>query len=85
MEEQYLSSEYSNNNEETYERILLNEAGQLYDKLVIDLTDKAISNTTSKSESTLQLESELRDVKNDSTSWLEVYINRSEAECTEEG
>jgi hypothetical protein len=68
MEEQYLSSEYSNNNEETYERILLNEAGQLYDKLVIDLTDKAISNTTSKSESTLQLESELRDVKNDSTS-----------------
>ena len=68
MEEQYLSSEYSNNNEETYERILLNEAGQLYDKSVIDLTDKAISNTTSKSESTLQLESELRDVKNDSTS-----------------
>ena len=82
MDEQYLSSEYSNNNEETYERILLNEAGQLYNKMVKDLTDKAISNTTSKNESSLQLESELRNVKFGSTSRLEAYRNRSEAEYT---
>jgi hypothetical protein len=53
MDEQYLSSEYSNHNEETYERILLNEAEQIYDKMVIDLADKAISNTASKNEPSL--------------------------------
>jgi hypothetical protein len=51
-DKRYLSSDYSNS-EEAFEKILLNEAEELYDQMIISHTDKAISDTTSKSESSL--------------------------------
>ena len=43
------SPDYSNN-EDTYERVILNEAEELYDKMMMNRMDKAISGGTSKSE-----------------------------------
>jgi hypothetical protein len=70
------SPDYSNN-EDTYERVILNEAEELYDKMMMNRMDKAISGGTSKSEPPLGPKTEPRNIKKDSNS-LVAYTYRME-------
>ena len=71
-----ISPDY-NNIEDTYERVLLNEAEDLYDKMITNHMDNTITNVISKSELSLRPQAELDDIEDDSASFT-MYVHRGE-------
>jgi hypothetical protein len=64
--------------EDTYERVLLNEAEEIYDKMIINYMDNAISDTTSKNKLSFRAQAELDNVENDSASFAAYMYRREE-------
>lgn len=71
-----ISPDY-NNIEDTYERVLLNEAEDLYDKMITNHMDNTITNVISKSELSLRPQAELDDIEDDSASFT-TYVHKGE-------